>query len=107
MDFDLSDEQILLKETAGRWASDRYGALEQLIAARKAPMGFPEGGWAELAELGLLGLPFAESDGGFGGGPVETQVVMEALGRAMVPEPYFASIVPAGAGLRRAGSDAQ
>ncbi len=107
MDFDLSDEQILLKETAGRWASDRYGALEQLIAARKAPMGFPDGGWAELAELGLLGLPFAESDGGFGGGPVETQVVMEALGRAMVPEPYFASIVLGGTALRLAGSDTQ
>ena len=107
MDFDLSDEQILLKETAGRWAKDRYGALEQLITARKAPKGFPESGWTELAELGLLGLPFAESDGGFGGGPVETQVVMEALGRAMAPEPYFASIVLGGAALRLAGSDAQ
>ncbi len=107
MDFDLSDEQILLKDTAVRWASDRYGALEPLIAARKAPKGFPDQGWAELAELGLLGLPFAESDGGFGGGPVETQVVMEALGRAMAPEPFFASIVLGAAALRLAGSDAQ
>jgi pimeloyl-CoA dehydrogenase small subunit len=107
MDFDLSDEQILLKETAVRWAHDRYGALEQLIAARRAPDGFPESGWAELAELGLLGLPFAESDGGFGGGPVETQVVMEALGRTMAPEPYFASVVLGGTALRLAGSDEQ
>ena len=107
MDFDLSDEQLLLKETATRWASDRYGSLERLIAARKAPRGFLDAGWTELAELGLLGLPFGEADGGFGGGPVETQLVMEALGRSMAPEPFFASIVLGGTALRLAATDTQ
>lgn len=107
MDFDLTDEQSLLKDTARRWATDTYATIEQLAAARAAPLGFPEAKWAELAELGLLGLPFAEADGGFGGGPVETLVVAEALGRALAPEPYLASVILGGGALRLAGSDAQ
>ncbi len=107
MDFDLTDEQSLLKDTAQRWASDTYSSIEQLTAARAEPLGFPEAKWAELAELGLLGLPFAEADGGFGGGPVETQVVMEALGRALAPEPYLASVILGGGAVRLAGSEAQ
>ncbi|MFG1418252.1 acyl-CoA dehydrogenase family protein [Xanthobacter sp. V0B-10] len=107
MDFDLTDEQSLLKDTAQRWASDTYSTIEQLAAARAEPLGFPEAKWAELAELGLLGLPFAEADGGFGGGPVETQVVMEALGRALAPEPYLASVILGGGAVRLAGSEAQ
>lgn len=107
MDFDLTDEQSLLKDTAQRWAADTYAGIEALAAARAEPLGFAEAKWAELAELGLLGLPFAEADGGFGGGPVETLVVMEALGRAMAPEPYLASVILGGGALRLAGTEAQ
>ena len=107
MDFDLSSEQLLLKDSVERWASDTYGTLEQLTAARAAPLGFPEPGWAALAELGLLALPFPETDGGFGGGPVDVQIVMTALGRVMAPEPYLASIVLGGGAVRWAGSAAQ
>ncbi|MFG1266061.1 acyl-CoA dehydrogenase family protein [Xanthobacter aminoxidans] len=107
MDFDLTEEQALLKETAQRWAADTYPGIEALAEARAEPLGFSEAKWAELAELGLLGLPFAEADGGFGGGPVETLVVMEALGRFMAPEPYFASVILGGGALRLAGTEAQ
>lgn len=107
MNFDLSDEQGLLQDTVRRWAAATYPGLEQLDAARRAPLGFSEARWGELAELGLLGLPFAEADGGFGGGPVETLVVAEALGRALAPEPYFASVILGGGALRLAGSAAQ
>ncbi|MFG1344240.1 acyl-CoA dehydrogenase family protein [Xanthobacter autotrophicus DSM 431] len=107
MDFDFSDEQTLLKESVSRWAADTYSTLEQLAAARAEPLGFPEARWAELAELGLLGLPFSEEDGGFGGGPVEMQVVMEALGGVMAPEPFLASVILGGGALRLAGSAAQ
>lgn len=107
MDFDLTDEQSLLKDTVRRWAADTYPGIEQLAAARAEPLGFPAARWAELAELGLLGLPFAEEDGGFGGGPVETLVVMEALGRALAPEPYLASVILGGGAVRLAGSPAQ
>jgi pimeloyl-CoA dehydrogenase small subunit len=63
--------------------------------------------WGKLAEQGLLGLPFAEADGGFGAGAVETMIVMEALGKALVLEPYLATVVICGGFLRHGGSDAQ
>jgi pimeloyl-CoA dehydrogenase small subunit len=63
--------------------------------------------WGKLAEQGLLGLPFSEDDGGFGAGAVETMIVMEALGRALVLEPYLATVVLGGGFLRRGGSAAQ
>ena len=56
--------------------------------------------WAQYAELGLLGLPFAEEHGGFGGGAVETMIVMEAFGRALALEPYLATVVLGGGFLR-------
>jgi len=104
MDFDLSDEQHLLKETVSRWAADAYPSLEALEAARKARHGFSAVRWQELADLGLLALPFSEEDGGIGGGPVETMLVMEALGRVLAPEPYLSAIVLGAGGLRLAGS---
>ncbi len=107
MDFDFTDEQSLLKDSVARWAADRYGSLEQVEAARRKPLGFDGGAWSQLAELGLLGLPFSEEDGGFGGGPVETMIAVEALGRHLAPEPYLASVVLGGGALRLAGTAAQ
>ncbi len=47
--------------------------------------------WNQYVELGLTALPFGEDDGGIGGGPVETMIVMEAFGRSLALEPYFAT----------------
>ena len=107
MDFDLSDEQKLLKYSVERWAGDRYGDLAKINASRAQPHGFNPATWRELAELGLLGLPFAETDGGFGGGPVETMVTMEALGRALAPEPYLGSVILGGGAVALIGNEAQ
>ncbi len=107
MDFELSDEQKLLKESVDRWASDRYGTLAQINASRRQPTGFSETTWRELGDLGLLGLPFAEADGGFGGGATETMVVMEAMGRALAPEPYLASVILGGGAVALGGDQAQ
>src|ERR1700709_1137416 len=63
--------------------------------------------WGKLAEQGLLGVPFAEDDGGFGAGSVETMIVMEAMGRALVLEPYLATVVIGGGFLRHGGSAGQ
>ncbi len=60
--------------------------------------------WDQITELGLLGLPFEETLGGFGGGAVETAIVMEAFGRGLVLEPYFATVILGGGLLRRAAS---
>ncbi|MBR1125772.1 pimeloyl-CoA dehydrogenase small subunit [Bradyrhizobium lablabi] len=106
MDFDLSEEQRLLKDSVDGLLTDSYD-----FDARKKYMkekgGWSKAVWSKLAEQGLLGLPFAEADGGFGAGGVETMIVMEALGKALVLEPYLATVVIAGGFLRHGGSDAQ
>jgi pimeloyl-CoA dehydrogenase small subunit len=105
MDFELTEEQRLLRDSVERLMADRYD-----FAARKRfmqePGGFSAELWRQYAELGLLGLPFAESDGGLGAGPVETMIVMEAFGRALALEPYLATVVLGGGFLRAGGSDA-
>jgi pimeloyl-CoA dehydrogenase small subunit len=106
MDFDLSEEQRLLKESVEGLLTDAYD-FEQRKKYMTEKGGWSKAIWGKLAEQGLLGLPFAESDGGFGAGAVETMIVMEALGRAMVLEPYLATVVIAGGFLRHGGSDAQ
>jgi pimeloyl-CoA dehydrogenase small subunit len=106
MDFDLSDEQRLLQESLARLVTDEYG-FERRLHYAKEPQGFSLERWAQYAELGLLGLPFTEAQGGSGGGAVETMIVMEAFGRGLVLEPYLATIVLGGSLLRFAGSAAQ
>jgi pimeloyl-CoA dehydrogenase small subunit len=106
MDFDLTDEQRLLRESVDRLLADHYG-----FAQRRSYLAEPEGWstalWSRYAEQGLLGLPFAEEYGGFGGGPIETMLVMEAFGRVLALEPYLATVVLSGTALRLAGSAAQ
>jgi len=106
MDFDLSEEQRLLQDSVVRLISDRYG-FEARKGFRAAPDGWSRDMWHQFADLGLLGLPFSEDDGGFGGGAVETALVMEAFGRALVVEPYLATIITCGALLRHAASPEQ
>ena len=106
MDFDLNDEQRLLKDSVDRMIGDRYG-FEARRGYRAQPDGWSREMWRQFAEQGLLGLPFAEDQGGFGGGPVEVAIVMEAFGRALVVEPYLATIVLCGGLLRHAASDDQ
>lgn len=106
MDFDLTEEQSILKDSLDRLLADNYGFEE-----RKRFMASPEGWssemWGRYAEMGLMALPFAEADGGIGGGPVETMIVMEALGKVLALEPYFTTTVLGGGFLRLGGSDAQ
>src|SRR5438270_1618740 len=106
MDFDLNEEQRLLKEGIDGLLRDSYD-FESRKKYMKEKGGWSKAVWGKLAEQGLLGLPFAEADGGFGGGGVETMIVMEALGKALVLEPYLATVVIGGGFLRHAGSDAQ
>ena len=106
MDFELSDEQRLLQDSVSRLMADRY-SFEQRKGYLKSPEGFSAALWSQYAELGLLGLPFAEEYGGFGGGAQEIMLVMQAFGRALVLEPYLATVVLGGAALRHAGNDDQ
>jgi len=105
MDFELSDEQRLLKDSVERLTTQRYD-----FETRKKFMAEPDGWsrdmWRQYAELGLTALPFSEDHGGIGGGPVETMIVMEAFGRALALEPYLATVVLGGGFLRHGASDA-
>jgi pimeloyl-CoA dehydrogenase small subunit len=105
MDFELSEEQRLLRESVDRLLADRYDFEARKRFAQEAG-GFSGELWRQYAELGLLGLPFVEADGGIGGGPVETMIVMEAFGRALTLEPYLASVVLGGGFLRLGASAA-
>ena len=106
MDFELTDEQRLLRESVDRLLADHYD-----FAKRRGYLAEPEGWstalWSRYAEQGLLGLPFAEEYGGFGGGPIEIMLVMEALGRVLALEPYLSTVVLGGTALRLAGSAEQ
>lgn len=106
MDFEFTEEQRLLRESLDRLLGDSY-EFAQRRAYLAEPEGFSRAMWAQYAELGLLGLPFAEEHGGFGGGGIETMVVMEALGRVIALEPYLATVVLGGSALKLAGSAAQ
>jgi pimeloyl-CoA dehydrogenase small subunit len=103
MDFDLSEDQRLLKESVDRFVADQYG-FEQRKKYLREPGGYSPAMWNQITEIGLLGLPFEETLGGFGGGAVETAIVMEAFGRGLVLEPYFATVILGGGLLRRAAS---
>jgi pimeloyl-CoA dehydrogenase small subunit len=106
MDFDLSEEQRLLKDSVEGLLADSYD-FEQRKKHAASKKGWSDEVWKKFAEQGLLGLPFAEADGGFGGGAIETMIVMEAMGKALVVEPYFATVVLGGGFLRHGGSEAQ
>ena len=106
MDFDLSDEQVLLKDSVDRFIADKYGFAAR-ANHRDEPGGWSRAIWSQIAELGLLGLPFSEADGGYGGGPVEIAIVMEAFGRGLVVEPYFATAIMGAALLRHVATPEQ
>jgi pimeloyl-CoA dehydrogenase small subunit len=106
MDFDFTEEQRLLRDSIDRLLADHY-AFDKRRAYLAEPEGWSRTLWSQYAELGLLGLPFAEAHGGFGGGGIEVMLLMEAFGRALVLEPYLATVVLAGTALRLAGSEAQ
>jgi pimeloyl-CoA dehydrogenase small subunit len=105
MDFELSDEQRLLKDSVERLATQRYD-FELRKKYMKENDGWSRDMWRQYVELGLTALPFAEEHGGIGGGPVETMIVMEAFGRALALEPYFATIVLGGGFLKAGASNA-
>jgi alkylation response protein AidB-like acyl-CoA dehydrogenase len=104
MDFDLNDEQRQLKESVERLLADTYGDLAQRMSYMKEPKGYKPALWQKYADLGLLGVPFAEEYGGLGQGLTETMIIAEAFGRALAVEPYMATVVLSGGVLRHAGN---
>ena len=106
MDFDLSDEQRLLKDSATRYMREQC-SFEQWQRWRRDGTSPGLALWPALSDMGWLALPFAATDGGLDGGPVETMLLMEALGRGLVAEPYLQTVVQAGELLRRSAPGAE
>ena len=106
MNFDLSEEQQLLGDSLKRYLTNEYSidARTKIVAS---PTGWSETVWAAFAEMGLLGVPFAEEHGGFGGTAVDVMLVMEALGEGLVVEPYWVNVGLAGRLVARGASAAQ
>jgi pimeloyl-CoA dehydrogenase small subunit len=106
MDLGLSDDQKLLKETVERLMQDNYD-IDKRRAYIAENKGYSSDNWQQMAELGLLGLPFDEEFGGFGGSAVDVMVVMEALGNGLAVEPFLSTVVLCGGLIHDAGSAAQ
>lgn len=106
MDFNLTNEQQLLRDGLAKFLAARYN-LEASRSAAKTGAGWQPDIWRGFAaELGILGATLPESVGGIGGGPVELMIIAEALGHALVVEPYVDTVVVAGGLLWRAGGPA-
>lgn len=106
MNFNLSSEQQMLVDSIDKFIAEHY-ELEQRQKFTRLKGGFDPSNWQKMAELGWLGLPFSEADGGFGGSLIDTMLLMEAFGRGLIVEPYLANVVLGGHLLAHFGTAAQ
>ena len=106
MDFELDQDQEMLAKTVADFAKNE-SPVERFRKLRDDDIGWDPEVWRKMGELGWLGVPFAESVGGFGGSFVDCALVLENLATTLVPEPYLASVVLGGLTLARAGNAAQ
>jgi alkylation response protein AidB-like acyl-CoA dehydrogenase len=106
MDFGFNQEQELLRATARKFFESE--CTSEFVRARMAePAGVTDGFWAKLAEQGWLGLIYPEEYGGAGLGFVDLTVLMEEMGRAVMPGPFFSTVLLGGLTILEAGSAAQ
>ena len=106
MDFSLSEEQQLLKDSITQFVDKDY-LFDVRQKNIKSELGYSSDFWKTFADLGWLGMPFSEADGGYDGGPIDLMVIMESLGRGLVVEPYIPNIVLAGGLISRLGNEEQ
>ena len=102
MNFNLSEEQSQIRDSIARFVQENY-TFDQRNAVVAAEHGFSDKHWQQFAELGWLSIPFAQDYDGFGGGPVDTMVLMQEFGRGLVAEPFLATVLLFG-GLLQAGA---
>ncbi len=106
MNFDLNDEQKMLVAAAAKWVKNDSN-VERFRKMRTTETGWDKAVWKKMAENGWMGVAYSEEAGGFGGTFVDVALILEQLGRGLVPEPYIASVVLAGEAIARLGTPAQ
>ena len=106
MNFDYTEEQQMVRDSIARFVQDDYD-WDTRRAIVDGDEGMSRDNWNTFAELGWLSIPFSEADGGFGGNIVDLSVVMEELGKGLVVEPFFPTVVLFGGLVSRAGDEAQ
>ncbi len=107
MDFTYDDEQVALRDAVRGLVGKTYSDHEHRRRTVNDEPGFDEKQWARMAEMGILGLPYAEADGGVGAGPVEIGIVAQEMGRVIAPEPFLTCVVLAGGLVSAAGGAEQ
>jgi alkylation response protein AidB-like acyl-CoA dehydrogenase len=106
MDIEFTEEQELLRNSVQRLLTDEY-TFEARRGIVASEAGHSDPVWRKFAELGLLAAPFSEDVGGFGNAPLVNLVVMQELGRHLVVEPYFETVVLAGGLIEAEGTEPQ
>ena len=104
MNFELSEEQKMIQQSVERFVQEKYDLPKRVEISSKDP-GYNKDYWGSMAELGWLGLPFNEEDGGFGGNQIDTLVIMEQFGKGLVLEPFLANVVLGGGAIQMGGSE--
>lgn len=106
MNFDFSEEQVMLRDSVARYIQDDYDfeTRNKVVASEE---GFSRENWQTFAELGWLSIPFAEENGGFGGSPVDLMLIMEQLGRGLIAEPFIPTVLLFGGLVEAVGSSDQ
>ncbi|MDB5840962.1 MAG: pimeloyl-CoA dehydrogenase small subunit [Herminiimonas sp.] len=94
MDFNFTQEQLQFSDALRRWVEKDYG-FEQRSKIIHSEAGISDAAWATLTDLGMTALPVPEAQGGFDGSAIDMLVVMQELGRGIVIEPYFATVLGA------------
>ncbi|WLI90963.1 acyl-CoA dehydrogenase family protein [Massilia sp. R2A-15] len=94
MDFNFKEEQLQFADALKRWVAKDY-SFEERAKIIGSDAGVSDAAWATLVELGMTALPVPEAQGGFAGSAVDMFVVMQELGRGLVVEPYFATVMGA------------
>ncbi|MCA9680955.1 MAG: acyl-CoA dehydrogenase family protein [Myxococcales bacterium] len=111
MDFDLSEDRQLLGKTVADFCKTRspvtrFRALRNAAQEGKGP-GWDPRVWTEMGDLGWLAAPFPEEVGGLGGNFVDAALILEQLGKTLVPEPYLASVILGGYALALGADEGQ
>jgi len=99
MNFDLSEDDTALQDSVSRWVQQRY-PFDARRKLASSDTGWSAAHWREMAQMGWLALPFAEAQGGLGGGPLSIALMMEELGKGLVLEPVLPTLLLFGGTLK-------